>query len=280
MGCMVFEFDPHSIDEKMFTIQTVVHDPKCSRVGTPEMEKKYGTRAMMLGAIHCVKELAETRWPKIIGFALHDQGTYKCQPLDMHLKTSLSDLFLMDNVYYERHLNMKLEQHRIQKTKIISLNLINSDISLSFDEFWRVVSSNVEFFHTVEKANWLNDKKAEIKNIFDAHRNKEESWRTMFAALHSKLGCSFFAATLMPLARLFKMVPLIGACYVVNFDDLPKAKVSAKTIFKVLIGSGGGDQRDNLSMFPIKKIELLREKAESLMIFQKSCKKYTHPWNC
>jgi len=277
-GCVMFQIDKirgdpqqQVQDSNQIIVARIVHNPKCSLPGTPDLEKKYGTRAMILGALHCVKMLAETRWRYLTRFALQDESTYKCPPLDMKVMTSASDLFLQDNTYYERHLNMRLQNRRASDAKTRALEKIHGPVDLTWNGFWLLLTDESANFTTPEKTAWLEANKAAIRQLFSssAAGSATTTWRTLFTALHDKFGCSFFAASLLQLSKRFGMMPIMGASYAVDFSDLPNASVETRVVVDI---RGGGDAGS--SSFPTQKMIRLKNEAVSNAMMHLSTWKY------
>ena len=153
---------------------------------------------MVIGAMHCVRELAETRWPELKGFELQYEGAYICPPLDMDLRTTASDVMLMDETYYERHYNMKLQEAEVEEAKRAALVKIHGKVDMDFRTFWdTIVLSDRELFVTPAKRAWLEANESSIKRVFErATTTLSTTWRGLMQAMHAKFGCSFFAATL------------------------------------------------------------------------------------
>ena len=285
-GCVTFVID-NDYSERV-TMGTFVYHPKCTAIGTADLGKKKDTRSMVLGAMHCIRELAETRWPQLKGFQLHDEGSYSCAPLDMELCTTASDILLMDDTFYERHFNMRFEQKIVLDAKEAALMKIHARVDVDFEEFWSVVwpAGQVpsDLFITSKKTAWLESNKADVKRVYE-HLFKKDSttWRTMMRAMHERFGCSFFAATLMQMARFFRIKPILGACLVVDFGEMPTAKIDAEIHMSVELGKlrgGGGDVVEfDQRIFPTKKMKWLKAAAESIEIFKRTSHKYVyHRW--
>ena len=219
MGCVVIIIDPSDRNITSANIFTLVHDHLCSAPGTPPLEKKYGTRAMLLGSLYCVVHLSRTKWPWLTRFFLQDEGTYNCPPLDMKVLTTASDYLVKDDMYYERHIGVHPDLKKVLNAKHRVLRLVKQDIAMNFKAFWETLVTSQRAFTLDEKQEWLDDNRLVIKDIY----NKESTitWRDLFIALQDEFGCSFFACTLMRLKEMFKMSPLIGAGWVVDFEELP-----------------------------------------------------------
>ena len=272
-GCVKFVINLKYGDR--ITIDTIAYDSKCAASGS--LSRKSGTRRMVIGAMHCVRDLAETRWPELRGFELHDQGAYMCPPLDMELRTTASDLLLQDSTYYERHYNLKIELQEVADAKMAALEKIHAPVAMSFAEFWAIVLPNVEMYLTDAKHAWLTTHKDAIERSFGRKMktDPDTTWRTLMTLLHKKYGCTFFAATLTQFAHHFGMMPFLGAAYVVDFANIPPAiRVVSKIHTTVELGGGGGGRAS--PSFPSEKMTRLKLLAHAIEFQSKTAHNFVH----
>jgi hypothetical protein len=276
-GCVKFVINPKYGDR--ITIDTIAYDSKCAASGS-SLSRKSGTRRMVIGAMHCVRDLAETRWPALRGFELHDQGAYMCPPLDMELRTTASDLLLQDSTYYERHYNLKIELPEVADAKLAALEKIHAPVAMSFAEFWAIVLPNVEMYLTNAKHAWLTTHKDAIERSFGRKikTDPDTTWRTLMTLLHKKYGCTFFAATLTQFAHHFGMMPFLGAAYVVDFANIPPAiRVVSKIHTTVELGCCGcGCGGRSSSSFPSEKMTRLKLSAHAIEFQSKTAHTFVH----
>ena len=67
-GCVVMQLYP--LGETEVHIEGILHKPGCTTDGN--MDKKVGTRAMVLGSMHLMRSIAKERWPHLNSFMLQD----------------------------------------------------------------------------------------------------------------------------------------------------------------------------------------------------------------
>ena len=276
-GCVKFVMNLKYGDR--ITIDTVAYNSKCTARGTDDMTKKNGTRSMVIGAMHCVRDLAETRWPEIKGFELHDEGAYTCPPLDMELRTTASDILLHDSTYYERHYNMTLEKKEVADKKSAALEKIHGRVAMNFEKFWSIVMPDVELYLTEAKHDWLVSNKDDIERVFRRTLKKDPdiTWRMLARILHNKYGCTFFAATLTQFTYYFDIMPILGAAYVVDFSDLPQATVMTKIYTTVELRGGRPKKKTTTTTtFPLQKMENMKALVRSIEFHLKTAHKYVH----
>ena len=237
-GCVVMEW---GMDDDRVNIANIVHNESCSARNVAPMEKKYGTRAMMLGSTHAMILIAKERFPHLNSFVLQDEATYKCLPLEIKNRTFASDLLLRDDTYYERHLNMEPVLQRIKDAKQAILSRVHARISRrkSFESFWKSLTDKRD--DELEKLLWLLENKIGIREDYDS----SDTWRNFFIRMHQKHSCSFFAACGNQLIRIFHMSSMLGKQYIVNFEDLPNLSNKDQTgeISLVPQSGGGGDSK-------------------------------------
>ena len=265
-GCVVLEFDPMGQDT-MVNIANIVHDCRCSRKGTKPLEKKYGTRLMVLGALNAMIFLSETRWPSLTTFHLQDESTYSCPPLEKAVRTFATDLFIQDTMYYERHLGVKAEREKVR-------NLINTikqvlagplvDKYFNFESFWKKLApkaagGSYSGLTTKVKAAWLKQHKPHISVEFE--KCVAGSVREFFVRMHTLYSCLFFASMSDALITDFKMIPLMGAGYVVSFQDLPRVHVH----FCKSAQNGGGPSKARRVMLDVMFEKAQRRKRNAIL---------------
>lgn len=65
-GCMTLMFDPRPEGEDpTVVVESVKHDSTCAEEGLP---RKYGTRAMILGTMNVLVDVARSRYPHLKEF--------------------------------------------------------------------------------------------------------------------------------------------------------------------------------------------------------------------
>jgi len=105
-ACVLISFDPIANhlerDNDVATIHALYFNTQCGTI--QPIEPKKGTRAMLLGALHTLKYIAQTKkkWPHLKVFHLSDESTYKCSPkFKNEIHTFATDLLTGDQTYYE-----------------------------------------------------------------------------------------------------------------------------------------------------------------------------------
>lgn len=245
-GCVVMCFNPTRGQSTVVDINAIAHDEKCSAKGTPPLEKKYGTRAMMLGAVHCMMFLASSRWPHLQSFSLTDESTFFCQPAFKKVKTFAPDLLLRDKTYYQRHLNMDIVKLEVRQTVDNIVKRMAEHVDMTGDEFMGEMLD--ETLLTPELVKWLKDNTQDIVACVEDHRDLK-TWRMLLQTLSDKFGCMFFACCSSQLMNLFNMHRLMGAEYTVKFEDVPHAHTSSASsqqtgdTINVTFRSGGGGKK-------------------------------------
>jgi hypothetical protein len=242
-GCVVFEFDSTG-GQPTVDIANIVHDAMCSRNDVAPLEKKYGTRAMVLGSLNLFMSLARARWPHLSEFHLQDESTYTCLPLEKKERTFATDLFVRDTLYYERHLNVKPTRLAIRRLIDKVLIEIKGPMRVkygSFKAFWKKVApacveGGGHTGHlTREKASWLELHMSAIQTAFDRNHSSGASWRDFFTEMHGRYSCSFFSCLSNALVHEFHMESLLGAGWMVDFRDVP--------LFEFQIGGAASPSR-------------------------------------
>jgi hypothetical protein len=237
-GCVVMEW---GMDDDRVNIANIIHDVNCSSKNVAPLEKKYGTRAMMLGSTHAMILIAKERFPHLKSFVLQDEATYNCPPLEKNNRTFASDLLIRNDTYYERHLNMEpvLERIKVAKSKILSR--VHAPIRKPFDVFWTSLTSERD--KEPEKLSWLLENMIGIREDYASSK----TWRNFFIKMHQKHSCSFFAACGNQLLNIFHMSSMLGKQYIVKFEDLPNLSNKDRTGELSLVPyesqSGGGESR-------------------------------------
>ena len=221
-GCVVVYM--HRRD-KQAVVQTLKHDSKCAKNMT--LERKYGTRLMILGALHVAIHFGAERMPHVKTFVLSDESSFECSPLSNKLKTIVTDVLLLDDTYYARHLNMKPETQRSKDILEDARKALANEVDLSFSVFWERIfgkgkqDERLANTQTPEQKDWLQTHKDEIKIIYKDTKRDEATWRVLFQRLYRSYGCTFFASCALRLVDMFRLNGLVGASWVVKFKDLP-----------------------------------------------------------
>jgi hypothetical protein len=241
-GCVVMMFDPSKGGDPVVAILTVAHDEACSAPDTPPLEKKYGTRAMMLGSVHAMMFLARTRWPHLASFQLDDESTFPCMPLDKKVRTFAADLLLQDRTYYDRHLNAKPLHPFVKRTTADVFERMKRPVDMTGSEFAATMGDGT-FAKPV--ASWMAENMPDVADTVDLHRESGSSWRSLFTALSGAYGCAFFACCTTQLIDLFNMNRLLGAAYGVRFEasgvSARGATAAAPLTIDVRMLQDGGD---------------------------------------
>lgn len=244
-GCVTISLDPSpGSDDRTAVIQSVKHDTTCAREGLP---RKYGTRAMILGALNVLKNVAITRYPHLDTFELNDEAAYPCLPFtgegEGKIKTFATDLLLRRETYYERHLNARPCKNTTTTIVESVKRRVSDSIDTAFSDFWKVligpVSRDIE--RKPKKVEWLHERKAAIQDIFQ--KNKHQSWQAFFQAIYKTYNCAFFACCWWRLCIFFDMTRLVGAAWYVPFSELPSRDIS----YSKKGGGGRGRQGKNVS---------------------------------
>ena len=243
-GCIVIEM--HRKD-KAAIIQTLKHDAKCSKNMT--LEKKYGTRPMLLGALHCAKEFAAQYMPHVNKFMLADESSYNCPPLSSNVKTIATDVLLLKETYYARHLNMKPTSQLIKDTIAEARERLNNAFDMNFSEFWERIHGQgratdyLRSSQTNEQKQWLDKNKQDIRDIYLDSKKNEFTWHQLFDRMYTKYGCTFFASCALRLIDIFELNALIGAAWMVRFRNLPTIVNGSEIKVSVNEMNGGGGAR-------------------------------------
>ena len=240
-GCMMIELPKQGTQCNIFSI---LADSRCSKSNT--LQRKYGTRMMLLGSIHCVVKLASKKFPNINELVLSDEASYPCPPLVKTIKTFVTDLLIKDDMYYARHLNMKPVNPLIQQRIEIIKRRVNGPIDDSFEGFWmRVYGPGVETDHmrntqTKEQRAWLKSQKHIVKQACDACKTQNKTWREFFETLYATYGCTFFASCALRLVDFFNMNRLLGASWSVMLKDIPQIAEGVNIKSKLTKAQTGG----------------------------------------
>lgn len=252
-GCMTLMFDPRpNSDDRTVVIESIKHDTNCAAEGLP---RKYGTRAMILGTLNFLRDLARERYPHLREIELADEASYPCPPFaveeDGKIKTFATDLLLSGATYYERHLNVK-------PCKKIVLQNVNSvkrrvarPVDMTFDTFWNRLTGveEIDTERTADQLRWLSDKKDSVRRAFERHGST--SWRAFFQKVHKKHGCVFFSCCWWRLCIVFDMKRLLGAAWVVSFGNLPHQHYTTDDDIHV----GGASRPNNKSKRIARKVQ-------------------------
>lgn len=270
-GCVVMRFDPSvGSDDPAVVILAVAHDDRCSAPGTPPLEKKYGTRAMMLGAAHAMVFLArdEGRWPHLRSFQLDDESTFRCDhPVPgKKVVTFAADLLSRDRTYYERHLNAELLNPAAASSRSSAIRRVKEPVDMNGDEFVSVLIQGV--MNGATESDWISRHSKQIAALVDAHMADSLSWRILIRALSDRYGCAFFACCTRQLIDFFRMNRMVGASYGVRFEDLPRATATrASSAIEVLLLSepdrqtGGGQAATSTATRMRKRLGAARKAA-------------------
>lgn len=233
IGCVTLSFDPNPRHkDPVVTVQSIKHDKRCAEEGLP---RKYGTRAMILGTLNVLKDIAHHRYPHLRTIELNDEASYPCPPFavqeDNKIKTFATDLLLRNETYYERHLNVRPCREPIKQIVTATKSRVNRAIDVSFEAFWKNIGgsshaqqdagSPTDVHRAPEQIKWLHDNAPMIQQLFTEYYNRRQSWKVFFQRLHQEYGCTFFACSWWRLCVLFNMTRLVGAAWSVSFDRLP-----------------------------------------------------------
>lgn len=253
-------FDPSPKGDPAVVISAVAHDAKCSASGTPPLERKYGTRAMMLGTVHATMFLARSRWPHLRRFELSDESTFACDAVSQKVRTFAVDLLLRDDTYYERHLNARPVREVVAWT---AREVVRKSSEPVDAQEWRDCVHAMPVYDP-QLASWVSANGRGVSALVDLHARSGSSWRALFTALSDAYGCAFFASYLDPLIEMFGMQRLLGASYSVEFADVPRADVASEDaggVVRVFLPavSGGGGAPNQLGLR--KRMAILRARA-------------------
>ena len=258
-GCVAMRFDAKQ-KVKTIVVSRIVHHGQCTREDSKPLEKKYGTRMMVLGALNVMKSLAAERWPALRSFHLQDESVFACLPLEKAVRTFSTDLFLMDSTYYERHVGFELERADARKSKRALLKRVKRPLKQSystFDDFWNTIApiaigGSYDGPTTTEKTKWLERNVDEIRRIFSRSMGLNHTGREFFLELHSSFSCDFFASVGNALIDDYKVRELMGAAYKLPFGRL--REIDVHTSF-----SGGSSKIHQISWNRRKQlVELFR----------------------
>jgi hypothetical protein len=252
IGCVTVVFDPHVRGgENVAVIESVKHDRRCAVEGLP---RKYGTRAMMLGTLHVLRDLARIRYPHLKEIELNDEASYPCPPYDVpddgkDIKTFATDLLLQGHTYYERHLGVRPRKPQVDELVRGIKRRMTNPIDVDFDTFWYYITDRKiprDMYRSPSKMRWLHQHQENIDNLFERTRHVNGSWSAFFRALHVEYGCVFFLCCWWRLCRFFDMTRLMGAAWFIPFEDLPRP-ASLSISYEIWDdesneeGRGGGD---------------------------------------
>lgn len=223
-GCITVSFDPRpGSEEHVAVVQSIKHDTACAQEGLP---RKYGTRAMILGALNALKDVSRERYPHLQTIELNDEAEYPCPPYavkeDGKIKTFATDLLLRGETYYERYLGVRPRKKMITDIVDGVKARVRRPPDVSFSDFWKVLVGEValDTERRPEQVRWLHEHEGKIRELFKKHGR--ESWLVLFRALFESYNCTFFACCWWRLCILFNMTRLAGATWYVTFADLPE----------------------------------------------------------
>jgi hypothetical protein len=229
-GCVVMDFSrTPGLGSEEVVISAFMHDEACSGRGMPPLEKKSGSRAMLLGSVHAMMFLAKKRWPHLEYFTLADEATFLCEPASAKVRTCVTDLLLTGKTYYERHLNAKPVSGVVARATRHVIDRMQSSVDMSGGEFVALIENGIDLLSRRHShlAGWIPENKDDIGALVDEYAETEQSWRALFTALNDKYGCVFFACCEYQLRDAFSMHPLVGAAYTVRFEDVPRGRMTS-----------------------------------------------------
>ena len=219
-GCVVLEWNPNGdSSDGSVHIASIVYDAQCSE--NCPLEKKYGTRAMVIGSLQAMMTLARDRWPFLNSFCLQDSSTFQCPPLERVVHTFAVDLLVGDETYYERHLRVVPEKELVQEAKKRVLRRVHGKIpsDLQYNVFFKKMLDLIDANELILDSDAGKEKKLFLNEIYNDVRVSFESavtWRDFFIRVQKDYGCSFFAASGPSLIDMFEMGPLLlGAAWTV-----------------------------------------------------------------
>lgn len=220
-GCMVMNF--YSFGSKTVVIQSLTWGANCTKVGT--LEKKYGTRRMLVGALLCARRMLRNEFPHLDNFELQDEAGFPCPPYSRSVKTFATDVFLLGQPYYARHVNMQPISDSVKRS-LHNANLrLARAVDMSAERFWAVLTTDAYprgagvQSQSRQQLEWLTTN----KNAILAEWSIAATWFDYFRGLQASFGCTFFACCAMRLVDEFRLNSLLGASWRVHFDDLPEA---------------------------------------------------------
>lgn len=252
-GCVLMFLDPQ--DDPVVVIEAVKYDTQYTAEGTPPLPRKYGTRSMLLGAMHALMRLAARRYPHLREFHLADEASYPCAMLapNARVKTFATDLLLDGRTYYERHLNVRLLHPVIAGIADRVRQRVTLHMDLTWDAFWAALVAPRPHGGDVERPPehlaWLDGHRQALERMYARHYSREHSWRLFFQRVHARWGCRFFACCWWRLCVVFEMTRLAGAVWRVAFDDVPPLPDGASwrlTKAKARDQQGGGGKKSRL----------------------------------
>jgi hypothetical protein len=246
-GCVLMLFDPTPRNaDTVVIIEAIKYDKRCTSAGTPPMPRKYGTRTMMLGAMHAMMFRAAQRYPHLAEFQLQDEAKYPCPDLapDATVKTFATDLLLDGRTYYERHIGMLPIESRVANIADGVRARMRTPIDMPFDDFWDALTvpsaDRGDIWRPSEHYTWLESRKPELKQMYEQSRSDGDTWHAFFSRVHSRWNCAFFATCWWRLCQLFGMQRIVGATYRVAFEDVPSRVVLLRKQEQRQLKRGGG----------------------------------------
>ena len=159
VGCITVSFDPRpGSHDHVAVIQSIQHDTECAQEGLP---KKYGTRAMILGALNALKDISRERYPHLQTIELNDEAAYPCPPYavseDDKIKTFATDLLLRGETYYERYLRVKPCKQMVSDVVSDVKARVSKRSDVSFSDFWNTMVGElaIDPKRKPEEVDWL-----------------------------------------------------------------------------------------------------------------------------
>jgi len=235
-GCVTLSFDPNPRNkDPVVAVQSVRHDTRCAAEGLP---RKYGTRAMILGALNALKLASHSRYPHLREYELSDEASYPCPPFAVEeektIKTFATDLLLLGRTYYERHLNVKPRQPYVRDVANEVRRRVAGPVNIAFPVFWECMMTHGNEVHRdADQLRWLSGNEAKIRRAYEKYSRK--CWRAFFQSLHRRHGCVFFSCCWWRLCVFFDMTRLVGAAWYVSFARLPRQDIE---IYQKQTGGG------------------------------------------
>lgn len=250
-------FDPSRGGDPIVNIIAVLHDARCSAPGTPLLERKRGTRAMMLGACHALMAVARQKgWIHLTTFHITDESTFSCPPISNKVRTYGADVLLQDRTYYERHLNALPLSRLVQNAADAARARMREAVDMDGRSFVDAMLAYQLPKYTAWLVAHADEIESAVQDAFDARR----TWRELFTSLGDGFGCEFFACCGEQLSTMFALGRLMGAAYGVTFADVPGGRQTT-TPDSIHVQLGGENRRVILARTSRMRLAAMRARA-------------------
>lgn len=249
-GCVVITFD---VDPGVTSacLEWFGYDQNCTK-GITMMPKE--SKTMLVGSLLAFRKIAPEHVKVLY---LNDESSFRCEDHPSAVRTMLASLFLHGKSYYQKLLGVRPSE-RTMLNLHKSLTKMKSSIPKGgADKFWSNITKGSR-----EDRTWLEDNKGVIFECLTTN----DTWRKAVVAIHSRLGCRFFACAHDQLSHLFGTSDLMGSDWKVDVFDLPKTCNGSAVQFQLVEidgQAGGGRSKAMTSIRRAAKAVVARRAARS-----------------